>query len=58
MLLRYMFATSCHPPSMSQEVQARTLGYNEHLMKWGETKAINMIRTASTFMLSSGEVCR
>lgn len=44
------------PPPMSQEIQAKTIDYNEHLMKWGEANGINITKTVSAFMLSTGEV--
>lgn len=36
--------------------QGKTLDFNEHLMEWGEINGINIIKTASTFMLTTGEV--
>ncbi len=44
------------PPPMTQEVQAKTLDYDEHLMKWGEANGMNIIKTPPTFILKTGEV--
>lgn len=44
------------PPPMSQEIQAKTEDYNEHLTKWGETNDTNEIKTVPTFRLGTSEI--
>lgn len=44
------------PLVTSQENQAKTDDYNEHLIKWGETNGINIIKCVSSFKLYTGEL--
>ncbi len=44
------------PLATCQEYQAKIDDYNEHLIKWGETNGINIVKSVPSFRLYTGEL--
>lgn len=44
------------PTPMSPDFQAIIADYNEHLIKWGDTNGLAIIKTALNFKLGTGEL--
>lgn len=43
-------------PSVSRDIKEHVESFNAHLLKWGETNSINIIKTTTTFRLRTGEI--
>lgn len=51
-----MYVCQVVPTIASQELQAKVCDYNEHLLKWGESNGVTIIKTELAFRLGTGKI--
>ncbi len=51
-----IFVCQIVPPCVSQDLKENIESFNEHLLKWGETNGISILKTTPNFKLGTGEI--
>lgn len=51
-----IFVCQIVPPNVSQDLKESIEYFNDHLLKWGETNGINILKITQNFKLGTGEL--